>query len=51
MSSNVGLRLAIQAKERPEQYAIASPLGSHRKRTFRPYRTLSFAILTSVLPR
>ncbi len=42
MSRNVGLRLAIQAKDRPEQYAIASPLGSHRKRTFRPYRILNF---------
>ncbi len=42
MSRNVGQRLAFQAQERPEQYAIASPVGSHRKRTFREYHTLSF---------
>jgi acyl-CoA synthetase (AMP-forming)/AMP-acid ligase II len=42
MSRNVALRLAGQARIRPNQIAIASPTGSHRQGTSRSYERLGF---------
>ena len=42
---NVGLRLTEQAIQRPDQLAIATPTGSHRRGTSRRYHTISMADL------
>ena len=38
---NVGLRLTEQAVQRPDQLAIATPTGSHRRGTSRRYHTIT----------
>lgn len=43
--ANVAARLGVQAMRQPNAIAIASPLGSHRAGTTRPYRQLTFSQL------
>ncbi|MFN9985753.1 MAG: hypothetical protein ACK52S_09385, partial [Pirellula sp.] len=38
---NVGLRLTEQAFQKPDQLAIATPVGSHRRGTSRRYHTIT----------
>ncbi|MEQ1824946.1 MAG: fatty acid CoA ligase family protein [Pirellula sp.] len=38
---NVGSRLSVQTAEAPDRIAIATPLGSHRQGTNRPYQTIT----------
>lgn len=41
MNANVGLRLTEQARKQPEHLGIATPRGSHRAGTARPYDRVS----------
>ncbi|MFN9911175.1 MAG: peptide synthase, partial [Pirellulaceae bacterium] len=42
MNRNIAWRLSLQAEQRPEQWAIASPVGSHRQGSQRRYHRLTF---------
>jgi acyl-CoA synthetase (AMP-forming)/AMP-acid ligase II len=42
MNRNIAWRLSLQAQQRPEQCAIASPVGSHRQGSQRRYHRLTF---------